>query len=102
VRPGRRSTSPYYTQTLEAICKHYGFDEDPWNELPEKVQDVILFGTGEEEIDFVYDDGCARYKTDEAVRRRDPNIERRWRETDSQWVREELSRFQSNRALRGL
>jgi excinuclease ABC subunit A len=60
------------------------------------VQDVILFGSGEEEITFTYDDGL-RLQDDKPFEGVIGNIERRWRETDSQWVREELSRFQSNR-----
>jgi excinuclease ABC subunit A len=61
------------------------------------VQDVILYGSGEESITFTYDDGLRSYKTAKPFEGVIGNIERRWRETDSQWVREELSRFQSNR-----
>jgi excinuclease UvrABC ATPase subunit len=54
------NTSPYYTQTLEALGKHYGFKMTDAVERPaEKVQDAILYGTGDEAITFVYDDGCA-------------------------------------------
>ena len=92
------NTSPYYTQTLEAITKHYKASmAKPWSDLPEKVQDVILFGSGEESITFTYDDGLRSYKTSKPFEGVIGNIERRWRETDSQWVREELARFQSDR-----
>jgi excinuclease ABC subunit A len=92
------NTSPYYTQTLDAICRHYKTSmAKPWSDLPEKVQDVILYGSGEESITFTYDDGLRSYKTAKPFEGVIGNIERRWRETDSQWVREELSRFQSNR-----
>ncbi len=92
------NTSPYYTQTLEAICRHYKTSmAKPWSELPEKVRDVILFGSGDEDITFTYDDGLRSYKTSKPFEGVVGNIERRWRETDSQWVRDELSRFQSNR-----
>ncbi len=92
------NTSPYYTQTLDAICHHYKTSmAKAWSGLPEKVQDVILFGSGEEDITFTYDDGLRSYKTSKPFEGVIGNIERRWRETDSQWVREELSRFQSNR-----
>jgi excinuclease ABC subunit A len=92
------NTSPYYTQTLDAICRHYKTSmAKPWSELPAKVQDVILYGSGEESITFTYDDGLRSYKTAKPFEGVIGNIERRWRETDSQWVREELSRFQSNR-----
>ncbi|MEM1283914.1 MAG: excinuclease ABC subunit UvrA [Pseudomonadota bacterium] len=92
------NTSPYYTQTLEAITKHYKASmAKPWSDLPEKVQDVILFGSGEEPITFTYDDGLRSYKTSKPFEGVIGNIERRWRETDSQWVRDELARFQSDR-----
>ncbi|MBV6657244.1 MAG: excinuclease ABC subunit UvrA [Devosiaceae bacterium] len=92
------NTSPYYTQTLEAICRHYKASmAKPWADLPEKVRTVILHGSGDEEITFTYDDGLRSYKTKKSFEGVVGNIERRWRETDSQWVREELSRFQSDR-----
>ena len=92
------NTSPYYTQTLDAICRHYKTSmAKAWSDLPEKVQNVILYGSGEEAITFTYDDGLRSYKTSKPFEGVIGNIERRWRETDSQWVREELSRFQSNR-----
>ncbi|MEM6712637.1 MAG: excinuclease ABC subunit UvrA [Pseudomonadota bacterium] len=92
------NTSPYYTQTLEAICRHYKASmAKPWSELPEKVQKVILYGSGKDDITFTYDDGLRSYKTSKPFEGVIGNIERRWRETDSQWVREELSRFQSDR-----
>ena len=91
------NTSPYYTQTLEAVCKHYGVAmSTAWDELPEKLRDVVLFGSGEEEITFVYDDGLRSYKTTKPFEGVVTNIERRWRETDSSWVREELARYQSD------
>ena len=91
------NTSPYYTQTLEAICKHYGADmTTPWRELPQKVRDVILYGSKREKIPFVYDDGLRSYKTSKTFEGVVTNIERRWGETESQWVRDELSRFQSD------
>lgn len=91
------NTSPYYTQTLEALAKAYKFSMTAaWKDLPKKARDAILFGTGEDEITFVYDDGLRTYKTKKAFEGVIGNIERRWRETDSQWMREELSRFQSD------
>ncbi|TMJ38615.1 MAG: excinuclease ABC subunit A, partial [Alphaproteobacteria bacterium] len=91
------NTSPYYTQTLEALAKYYKFSmTTAWKELPKKARDAILFGTGEDEITFVYDDGLRTYKTKKAFEGVIGNIERRWRETDSQWMREELSRYQSD------
>jgi len=91
------NTSPYYTQTLEAIANHFDVPmETPWSKLPKKVQDTILFGSGGEPIAFTYDDGMRTYTTRKAFEGVITNIERRWKETDSQWVREELSRYQSD------
>ena len=95
VAPWSRSTSPYYTQTLMAITDHYGAAmTKPWNKLPKKVRDVILFGSKGDEITFVYDDGLRRYETTKTFEGVIPNLERRWRETDSSWVREEIEKFQ--------
>ena len=89
------STSPYYEQTLEALAKHFKVSmSTPWEKLPKKVQDAILYGTGEEEVDFVYEDGVRKYKNVKPFEGVIGNIERRWRETESDWVREELSRYQ--------
>jgi excinuclease ABC subunit A len=68
----------------------------PWRDLPKKSRDAILFGTGEEEISITYDDGIRSYKTRKAFEGVIGNIERRWRETDSNWMREELARYQSD------
>ena len=69
--------------------------DKPWRTLPDEAQKVILFGTGEEKIKFSYDDGARRYDVAKAFEGVLPNMERRWRETDSAWVREELGRYQS-------
>ncbi len=90
------ATSPYYEQTLRAIALHYKVDmRTPWAKLPKRVRDVILFGSDGEELDFVYEDGLRSYRTSKPFEGVIGNIERRWRETDSDWVREELSRFQA-------
>jgi excinuclease ABC subunit A len=70
----------------------------PWKELPEEVRQAILYGTGKDKVAFIYDDGARSYKTEKAFEGVIGNIERRWRETESTWVREELSRFQSDHA----
>ncbi|MGE3064464.1 MAG: excinuclease ABC subunit UvrA [Hyphomicrobiaceae bacterium] len=89
------NTSPYYEQTLAALAAHYKVSmKTPWEKLPKRVQDALLFGSGDEEITFVYEDGLRQYKTQKAFEGVIGNIERRWRETDSEWVREELSRYQ--------
>jgi excinuclease ABC subunit A len=89
------STSPYYEQTLEALAKHFKVSmSTPWEKLPKKVQDAILYGTGDEEVDFFYEDGVRRYTNTKPFEGVIGNIERRFRETESDWVREELSRYQ--------
>lgn len=91
------NTSPYYTQTLDALTKHFDVSmTTPWHDLPEHVQHAILYGTGKEAITFVYDDGARTYKTTKPFEGVVNNIERRWKETDSAWIREELSRYQSD------
>jgi excinuclease ABC subunit A len=91
------STSPYYEQTLAALARHFKVSmATPWEKLPKKVQDAVLFGTGEEEVDFVYEDGVRRYTNTKPFEGVVGNIERRFRETDSDWVREELSRYQAS------
>jgi len=96
VAPWSRGPSPLYTQTLQSLSRHYGFSMDvAWRDLPEKAQTVILRGTGSEKIKFTYDDNARKYEVSKAFEGVLPNLERRWRETDSSWVREELGRFQS-------
>ena len=94
IAPWARSTSPYYTQTLEALGKHYKFSLNAkWSELPKKTQDAILYGSGEDAIKFVYDDGLRAYETKKPFEGVIRNLERRWRETDSEWAREEIAKY---------
>ena len=96
IAPWSRGPSPLYTQTLQALSRHYGFSMDkPWRDLPEQARDVVLNGSGGEKIKFVYDDNARKYEVSKAFEGVMPNLERRWRETDSAWVREELGRYQS-------
>lgn len=91
-----KTQSPYYTQTLEALGAHFGFTvEDRWRDLKPTHKKKILFGTKGEDVAFVYDDGLRRYETIKPFEGVIPNLERRWRETDSQWVREEMEKFQA-------
>ena len=95
IAPWSRSTSPYYTQTLMALAKQYKFSMTaPWSQLPEEAQNVILYGSGDEVVTFAYDDGMRSYKTKKPFEGVIPNLERRWRETDSAWAREDIERFQ--------
>jgi excinuclease ABC subunit A len=95
--PWAKSSSPFYIQTLEALAKHYGFSlTAPWHKLPEKVQNVLLFGTGEETVTIRYDDGLRSYETTKTFEGVVRNLERRLKETESDWAREEISRFVSD------
>ena len=91
------ATSPYYQQTLEALARAYRQPMTrPWKDLPEDFREVVLYGSGEDEITFTYDDGVRHYSTSKPFEGVITNIERRWRETESSWVREELARYQSD------
>ncbi|MBP0580903.1 excinuclease ABC subunit UvrA [Labrys sp. LIt4] len=95
--PWAKSTSPYYSQTVDALAKHYKFGvTTPWKDLPEKVQQVFLYGSGEEQIVFSFDDGLRSYETRKAFEGVVTNLERRWKETDSEQAREDISRFMAN------
>ncbi len=94
IAPWAKTTSPYYLQTLKSLARKYKFSINvPWDELDEEVQDIVLFGT-EEPVKFIYDDGLRRYETRKPFEGVVNNIERRWRESDSAWVREEMERYQ--------
>jgi excinuclease ABC subunit A len=96
IAPWSKGPSPLYTQTLQALARHYGFSMDaPWSDLPEAARKVVLQGSGGEKVLFVYDDNARKYEVNKTFEGVLPNLERRWRETDSAWVREELGRFQS-------
>ncbi len=95
IAPWAKSTSPYYNQTLEALGKAFGFKlSSRWNELSAEAQKAILEGT-EEKIEFHYADGARSYKTVKNFEGIVPNLERRWKETDSAWAREEIERYMS-------
>lgn len=97
VSPWAKSTSPYYAQTLEALGKVYGFKlGDRFKDLSEEAKQAILRGTGEREVTFQYDDGLRSYKTTKTFEGVIPNLERRWKETESAWMREEIERFMSS------
>ncbi|MBF0095288.1 MAG: excinuclease ABC subunit UvrA [Alphaproteobacteria bacterium] len=97
VAPWAGSSTVYYAQTLEGLCAHYGARMTaPFRDLPEPVRQAILYGSGGEEISLVYEDGVRRTTTKRPFEGVITNLERRWRETDSAWVREEISRYQSS------
>jgi excinuclease ABC subunit A len=96
--PWRKGKSPYFLQTIESIARHYEFDRNTkWKDLPEHVQQVFLYGSGEDEIQFRYDEGGRVYQVSRCFEGIIPNMQRRYRETDSAWIREEFERYQNNR-----
>ncbi|MDE0695171.1 MAG: excinuclease ABC subunit UvrA [Boseongicola sp.] len=96
--PWRKGKSPYFKQTIEALARHYRFDASTkWKDLPAKVQRVFLYGSGEEQILFRYDENGRIYQVKRPFEGVIPNMERRYRETDSNWIREEFERYQNNR-----
>ncbi len=98
IAPWTGAQSPYYDQTLQSLAKHFKVTTStPWHDLPQRVRDAILFGTGDEPVALTYKDGVRAYtvtKPFEGVLR---NLQRRWQETDSVWLREELSRYQADK-----
>jgi len=95
VAPWANSSSPYYAQTLDAIARHFKVSAtDAWSELPEKVQGAILFGSGKTSITMKYDDGLRTYETKKPFEGVVMNLERRYRETESSWAREEIGKYQ--------
>ena len=96
IEPWAKSTTLYYAQTLSSLAKHYKFSlTEPWKKLPKKFQDIILYGSDDDEIKFSYDDGYEKYSTRKSFEGVVNNLERRFLETDSEWKREEISQYQS-------
>jgi excinuclease ABC subunit A len=97
IAPWAQSTAQYYAQTLDSICRHFKVSMNtPWKDLPEIVRDAVLNGSGNTPIKMRYDDGLRSYETEKPFEGVLPNLERRFRETESAWIREELTRYQSN------
>ncbi|CAM4268315.1 excinuclease ABC subunit UvrA [Palleronia rufa] len=98
IAPWRKGKSPFHTQTVQAIARHYGFSTATrWKDLSDEVKQVFLYGSGKTEIKFRYDEGGRVYQIERPFEGVIPNMERRYRETDSAWVREEFERYQNNR-----
>ncbi|HBF99509.1 MAG TPA: excinuclease ABC subunit A [Alphaproteobacteria bacterium] len=95
VAPWSRSTSAYYAQTLDSLARHYNVSTaTPWRDLPDAVRQAVLYGSGKDIVRMVYDDGLRRYETKKTFEGVIPNLARRYRETDSNWTREEVEKFQ--------
>ena len=98
ILPWSKGQSPYYKQTMDALAKHYGFDpKKRWRDLPEEARALLLYGSKGEKIQFRYDEGGRVYEIERSFEGVIPNMERRYRETDSSWSREEMERYQNNR-----
>jgi excinuclease ABC subunit A len=98
IAPWAGSSSQWYGQTLDSLARHYKISTNtPWKDLKESVRKAILFGSGGDAIAMKYDDGVKAYTTTRPFEGVIPNMERRWSETDSAWLREELGRYQSER-----
>lgn len=96
IAPWAKSSSPYYGQTLDALGRQYGFKQtDRWTDLSEEARNAILHGTGKQKIEFRYNDGLRSYKTTKVFEGVVTNLARRWKETESAWMREEIERFMS-------
>jgi excinuclease ABC subunit A len=98
VMPWVNAQSPYYDQTLAGLAKYFGVKmTTPWEKQPEAVRDGILYGTGKADVEFTYKDTARAYTVKKPFEGVIKNLERRLRDTDSVWVREELSRYQAER-----
>ena len=97
IAPWSRTSAPYYQQTLEAVVKHFKASTgSAWEDLPEQVQNAVLYGTGKTPINFVYDDGLRTYKTTKPFEGVIGNLERRYKETESAGMREEIEKYMSS------
>lgn len=102
IAPWENSSSQFHLQALDSICNHFGVSMDtPFKELPETVQDVILYGSGDVSLPLVLDNGKRRFSTHKPFEGVIPNMERRFIETDSNWIREEFSKYQSSALCEG-
>lgn len=96
IAPWANSTSKYYMQTLEGLAAHYKFSlYTPFRELPEKIREMILYGSGDTPVRIQYTDGARSYIANKPYEGVVTNLERRWKETESDWMREELAKFKS-------
>ncbi|OGP35465.1 MAG: excinuclease ABC subunit A [Deltaproteobacteria bacterium GWC2_65_14] len=102
IAPWIRRTTVFHHQMLETLSRHFRFSLlEPFGKLPERVREVLLHGSGEEGVRFHLEEGERRYFFTKPFEGVIGNLERRYRETDSEGVREELSRYMNNRPCRG-
>jgi excinuclease ABC subunit A len=97
IAPWAHSSSQYYAQTLDSLARHFRISTaEAWSELDQKVREAVLYGTGDTPVTMRYDDGLRSYETTKPFEGIIPNMERRWRETESDWVREEIGKYQAS------
>lgn len=86
----------WYLQTLAAVCDQFGGDVNtPFEKLGSNLQHALLYGTGDQELTILYDDGYRKFKSTKPFEGVIPNLDRRWKETESDWMREELTKYQT-------
>ena len=96
IAPWASTSSQYYAQTLNSLARQFKFKlTAQFQQLPKAVRDIVLYGSGSKSVTMRYDDGQRAYEIKKPFEGVIPNMERRWQETDSSWVRDELSRFQT-------
>jgi excinuclease ABC subunit A len=96
--PWSKRHSVYFQQMLDSLCQHYGIDVySPFKDLPKEIQEAFLYGSGDDEIKFYFEKDDRRYFYDRAFEGVIPNLERRYRETDSYQIREEIEKYMSIR-----
>ena len=96
IAPWAKSTSPYYMQTLEALGRAYKFRLDvAFEKLPLEIQHMLFYGSGKQSVRFSYADGVRDYDVNKPFEGIISNLERRFKETESEWAREEIGRFMS-------
>ena len=97
IAPWTGASSPYYDQTLASLARHFKVStRTPWSELPQTVRDAILYGTGDVPVELTYKDSVRAYGVNKAFEGVIRNLQRRYQETDSVWVRE-CRRYQAER-----
>jgi len=98
IAPWSGPMSQYYDQTLQSLAKHYKFSmRTAWADLPERARDIVLNGSGDTPIEMTYKDTARSYQVVKPFEGVLKNLARRYRETDSAWVREEMSRYQAEK-----
>ncbi len=97
--PWEKKNSVYHFQMLDALVNHYSFDiYTPFEKLPQKIQNIILFGSGEEKIDFYFERDGRKFFYPRPFEGIIENLNRRFTETDSEAIREEIARFMNVRS----